>query len=235
LVFAAFSGSHQDAIPKAMQYRRENELPQWTVPYLPLDPGDVNREYDADVIRINSQSGKGGISFILEHHFGYDLPQDLRREVGYFIKAISDNAHKELEPAEILSAFQQEYINICNPISLKDVSWMRDENGTAADMTLKIGSEHYYLTARGNGPLDAVSRALRMAHPELIFTFEDYTEHALEVDSDSNAAAYVKISDANGKNYWGVGVDEDITLASVQALISAVNRENADWQFLTTT
>lgn len=232
LVFAAFSGSHQDAIAKGMQFRREQSLPHWTVPYLPLDPGDVNREYQTDVIRINSQSGKGGISFILEHHFGYDLPDDLRREVGYFIKSVSDNAHKELEPQEVLEAFQGEYINICSPIHLEDVSWMRDKNGTTADLTLKIGGEHYYLSAHGNGPLDSVNRALRMAHPELEFTFEDYSEHALEVDSDSQAAAYVKISDKNGKNYWGVGVHHDIILASVRALISAINRENKVWNFI---
>jgi 2-isopropylmalate synthase len=230
LVFAAFSGSHQDAIAKGMQFHREQELPLWTVPYLPLDPSDVNREYESDVIRINSQSGKGGISFILEHHFGYDLPDDLQREVGYFIKGLSDSAHKELEPQEILDAFQKEYVNICNPVSLKDVSWQRNDNGTAADITLKIGKEDYYLTARGNGPLDAVSRALRMVHPELKFSFEDYAEHALEVDSDSKAAAYVKISDKSGKNYWGAGVHEDIILASVRALISALNRANRLWQ-----
>lgn len=233
LVFAAFSGSHQDAIAKGMQFHKEKELPHWTVPYLPLDPGDVNRQYETDVIRINSQSGKGGISFILEHHFGYDLPQDLRQEVGYFIKGVSDSAHKELDPQEILDAFQQEYVNICSPIALKDVSWLRNENGTAADITLKIGQEHYYLTARGNGPLDAVSRALRMAHPELHFSFEDYEEHAMEVDSDSQAAAYVKVSQ-NGKEFWGVGVHEDIILASVRALISALNRANRVWDFLST-
>lgn len=232
LVFAAFSGSHQDAIAKGMQYRREHSLARWTVPYLPLDPRDVNREYDSDVIRINSQSGKGGISFILEHHFGYDLPDALRREVGTFIKNVSDTAHKELAPQEIMETFRDAYVNIHSPISLEDISWIRNEEGTVADVTLKIGTEQYYLTARGNGPLDATSRALRMAHPSLDFSFEDYTEHALEVDSDSQAAAYVKVSDSNGKNYWGVGVHSDITLASVRALVSALNRENKVWHFI---
>lgn len=232
LVFAAFSGSHQDAIAKGMQFRKEQEETLWTVPYLPLDPGDVNREYQADVIRINSQSGKGGISYILEHHFGYDLPEDLRREVGTFIKGVSDTQHKELEPQDILEAFYEEYINIHTPISLEDISWLRKEGSTVADVSLKIGEEEYFLTAKGNGPIDATSRALRMAHPNLDFTFEDYAEHALEVDSDSQAAAYVKISDSKGKNYWGVGVHEDITLASVRALISALNRENRVWNFI---
>ena len=148
----------------------------------------MNREYETDVIRINSQSGKGGISYILEHHFGYDLPDDLRREVGSFIKGVSDVAHKELEPKDILDAFHGEYINIHSPICLEDISWLRKDETTVADVTLKIGEEHFYLSARGNGPLDATSRALRMAHPELSFSFEDYAEHALEVDSDSQAA-----------------------------------------------
>ncbi len=232
LVFAAFSGSHQDAIAKGMQFRKEQEETLWTVPYLPLDPADVNREYQTDVIRINSQSGKGGISYVLEHHFGYDLPEELRREVGTFIKGVSDTQHKELEPQDILEAFYEEYINIHTPISLEDISWMRKDGNTVADVNLKIGDEEYFLTAKGNGPIDATSRALRMAHPNLDFSFEDYAEHALEVDSDSQAAAYVKISDPKGRNYWGVGVHEDITLASVRALISALNRENLVWNFI---
>lgn len=232
LVFAAFSGSHQDAIAKGMQFRKDRGEQLWTVPYLPIDPSDVSREYETDVIRINSQSGKGGISFILEHHFGYDLPDALRREVGSFIKSVSDTAHKELEPQAILEAFYDEYVNVHSPISLEDISWMRNEEGTVADLTLKIGDETYCLSARGNGALDATSRALRMAHPELRFTFEDYAEHALEVDSDAQAAAYVRISDENGKDFWGVGVHSDITMASVRALVSALNRENTIWHFI---
>ncbi len=226
LVFAAFSGSHQDAIAKGMSFRKEQGETRWTVPYLPLDPSDVNREYQTDVIRINSQSGKGGISYILESNFGYDLPEELRREVGTFIKGISDVAHKELEPSEILEAFYEEYINVHSPICLNDISWMRKQDGTSADVSLTIGEEKYLLTAQGNGPIDATSRALRMAQPDFDFSFEDYAEHALEIDSDAQAAAYVKISDTNGQNFWGVGVHEDITLASVRALVSALNREN---------
>lgn len=234
LVFAAFSGSHQDAISKGVQYHKEHEMKQWTVPYLPLDPRDVSREYEADVIRINSQSGKGGISYILEHNFGFNLPQALRNEVGYFIKRVSDQAHKELSPQEIMDAFRQEYIDVKTPIHLRDVSWMRKADGTTADVDLNINTEEYYLSATGNGPLDAVSRALRMAHCKLDFTFEDYSEHALEMDSDSKAAAYVRISDHNGNDYWGVGIHEDITLASVYALVSAINRENEILQFIPT-
>ena len=226
LVFAAFSGSHQDAIAKGMAFRQERGEERWTVPYLPLDPQDVNREYETDVIRINSQSGKGGISYILEHNYGYDLPKEMASEVGYFIKEISDHAHKELSPAEVLAAFQAEYQNINAPITLEDISWMREKDGTVADMTLNIGGEIFCLSARGNGPIDAVSNALREANPDIRYRFVDYEEHALENDSDSRASAYVVIADEAGRHFWGVGVDSDIIMASVYALITAINREN---------
>ena len=231
LVFAAFSGSHQDAIAKGMHFREENDEKYWTVPYLPLDPHDVNREYETDVIRINSKSGKGGISYILEHNFGYDLPKEMATEVGYFIKGISDHAHKELSPHEILVAFQHEYQNKDEPIALQDISWIREGGSTVADVTLAIHNELYYLSARGNGPLDAVSNVLKIANPNIKYRFVDYEEHALETDSDSLASAYVVIADEEGNHYWGVGVDSDITMASVYALITAVNRENKVKQF----
>ena len=233
-VFTAFSGSHQDAISKGMKFRQERQEPFWTVPYLPLDPHDVNREYETDVIRINSQSGKGGISYILEHNFGYDLPKEMAAEVGYFIKGISDHAHKELTPHEILVAFQHEYQNKDVPIALQDISWIREKGSTVADATLAIHNELYYLSARGNGPLDAVSNVLKIANPNIQYQFVDYEEHALETDSDSLASAYVVIADEEGNHYWGVGVDSDITMASVYALITAVNRENKVKQFIPT-
>ena len=234
LVFAAFSGSHQDAISKGMKFREETQQHQWTVPYLPLDPHDVNREYETDVIRINSQSGKGGISYILEHNFGYTLPKEMAAEVGYFIKEISDHAHKELTPAEILVSFQHEYQNKDMPIALQDVTWVRENGYTAADVTLAINNETFYLSAKGNGPLDAVSNVLKIANPAIKYHFVDYEEHALETNSDSKASAYVVIADESGRRYWGVGVDSDITMASVYALITAVNRANKDNQFIPT-
>ena len=228
LVFAAFSGSHQDAIAKGMQYRKESGEAQWTVPYLPLDPSDVNREYEADVIRINSQSGKGGISYILENNFGYNLPKELRQEVGYFIKDISDREHKELAPQEILFAFTTEYMNVGTPVSLEAVDWKRDGDKTIAEVTLQVKGNgldngQYRFTGTGNGPLDAVSHALQ-GHPKLEFGFKDYTQHALGSNSDARAATYVKILDKTDKPVWGVGVHNDITMASVLALVSAVNR-----------
>ena len=234
LVFAAFSGSHQDAISKGMKFREETQQHQWTVPYLPLDPHDVNREYETDVIRINSQSGKGGISYILEHNFGYTLPKEMAAEVGYFIKEISDHAHKELTPAEILVSFQHEYQNKDMPIALQDVTWIRENGYTAADVTLAIHNETFYLSAKGNGPLDAVSNVLKIANPAIKYHFVDYEEHALETNSDSKASAYIVIADESGRCYWGVGVDSDITMASVYALITAVNRANKDNQFIPT-
>ena len=233
-VFAAFSGSHQDAISKGMKFREETQQHQWTVPYLPLDPHDVNREYETDVIRINSQSGKGGISYILEHNFGYTLPKEMAAEVGYFIKEISDHAHKELTPAEILVSFQHEYQNKDMPIALQDVTWVRENGYTAADVTLAIHNETFYLSAKGNGPLDAVSNVLKIANPAIKYHFVDYEEHALETNSDSKASAYIVIADESGRRYWGVGVDSDITMASVYALITAVNRANKDNQFIPT-
>ena len=234
LVFAAFSGSHQDAISKGMKFREETQQHQWTVPYLPLDPHDVNREYETDVIRINSQSGKGGISYILEHNFGYTLPKEMAAEVGYFIKEISDHAHKELTPAEILVSFQHEYQNKDMPIALQDVTWVRENGYTAADVTLAIHNETFYLSAKGNGPLDAVSNVLKIANPAIKYHFGDYEEHALETNSDSKASAYIVIADESGRRYWGVGLDSDITMASVYALITAVNRANKDNQFIPT-
>jgi len=225
LVFAAFSGSHQDAIAKGMAYRKERDEKHWAVPYLPLDPGDVNRAYETDVIRINSQSGGGGIGYILEQNFGYHLPKALRREVGYFIKSLSDRTQRELSPQEIHEAFEGRYINIAVPIALVCADWRRDGNRTVADLALEIKGEQYQLTGSGNGSLDAVSQALRKAHPQLRFRFDDYVQHALEGESDARAAAYVKISDAAEQPFWGVGIHHDITMASVLALIAAVNRE----------
>ena len=225
LVFAAFSGSHQDAIAKGMQYRKENNERYWTVPYLPLDPADVNREYETDVIRVNSQSGKGGICHILEHHFGYNIPRDMRPDVGAYITDISDRTHRELSPQNVLEAFSARYVNSSDPVQLVKAEWRRDGETTIADIVLTIKGERTSLTQAGNGSLDAVRRAVQKAMPQLAFRFESYFQHALEMDSNARAAAYVKVSDKDGKPFWGVGIHNDITTASALALLSAVNRE----------
>ncbi|MGI6721173.1 MAG: 2-isopropylmalate synthase [Anaerovoracaceae bacterium] len=235
LVFAAFSGSHQDAIAKGMKYREdhlsESGEDRWTVPYLPIDPHDLGREYEADVIRINSQSGKGGVAYILQHNFGYTIPPKMREEVGYMVKDISDKEHKELSPDEIFALFDEEYINMFDPIDIRDATFKRhsdykDGSVISVNMDVDINGEHYNLDGEGNGRLDAVSNALRKTPYSISYDFVTYSEHALESESDSRAAAYVAIADANGWIYWGVGLHDDIIYASVNALVSAINRMN---------
>lgn len=222
LVFAAFSGSHQDAIAKGMQYRTDNNCDTWTVPYLPIDPGDVGRQYETDVIRINSQSGKGGIGYLLEHQFGYDLPKKMREDVGYTVKSISDHAHAELSPDEVLKAFTDNYININTPIKLIDYHFFRSES-IKVMLTVEMNGETKEVIANGNGRLDAVSNAVR---DSLGVSFSEltYEEHALTIGSSSQAISYVGITLDNGKLVWGAGVNDDIIAASINALFSAINR-----------
>jgi len=225
LVFAAFSGSHQDAIAKGMQHRQDSGEHQWTVPYLPLDPRDVNREYETDVIRINSQSGKGGISYVLAHHYGYQIPKGLREEIGYFIKDISDKAHKELAPHEIHEAFEAEYINIESPVNVVSDEWDKNAVGKIiANITFEINGKACHAKGMGNGKIDALTHALQNALPARKFDFKDYSQHALGSGSDALAASYVKLADCKGRDVWGIGVDTDVIEATLRALLSAVNR-----------
>lgn len=221
LVFAAFSGSHQDAIAKGMKYKEDHPNTKWNVPYLPIDPKDIGRQYDGDVIRINSQSGKGGISFVLEKYFGFDLPKNMREEFGYHIKGISDNLHKELSRDEIYNDFIKEYVNIDSPVKLIRYNFTQEDKITA-DATFIIEGEEVSLKAEGNGRLDAISNALSK---KLHLSFDNliYEEHALTKGSGSQAVAYVGI-EHDDKTSWGVGIDNDIMTASIKALISAVNR-----------
>ncbi len=159
LVFAAFSGSHQDAIAKGMKWREEKNCDTWTVPYLPIDPSDVGREYETDVIRINSQSGKGGIGYLLEHNFGYVLPTGMREEVGYTVKSVSDHAHAELSPKEVLDVFTDNYVNINSCIKLVDYHFVRTPEINVT-LTVEIDGEEKELKSTGNGRLDAVSNAV---------------------------------------------------------------------------
>ncbi len=222
LVFAAFSGSHQDAIAKGMQYREEKKCDTWTVPYLPIDPGDVGRQYETDVIRINSQSGKGGIGYLLEHQFGYDLPKKMREDVGYTVKSISDHAHAELSPDEVLKAFTDNYININDPIKLVDYHFVRSDM-IKVMLTVEMNGEVKEVVAHGNGRLDAVSNAIKNSLG-VSFSELTYEEHALTKGSSSQAISYVGITLDNGKLVWGAGVNDDIIAASINALFSAVNR-----------
>ena len=224
LVFAAFSGSHQDAIAKGMKWREDHTCPHWTVPYLPIDPQDVGREYETDVIRINSQSGKGGIGYLLEHNFGYILPAKMREAVGYTVKNASDHSHKELSPAEVLEIFKQEYVNINAPVEMVDYHFVRKTDAMKAIVTIKQNGEERDISGEGNGRLDAVSNALKQ-HLGLDYANLTYTEHALTTESSSQAITYVSVTFKDGKTSWGAGVHDDIIAASICALICAINRK----------
>ena len=222
LVFAAFSGSHQDAIAKGMHWRENGDLEHWTVPYLPIDPTDVGRNYDADVIRINSQSGKGGVGSILETKFGLNLPPKMREAMGYAAKAVSDHKHKELHPDEIFSLFKSTFENVVEPYSINEVHFQQKDGGIVTQVTSTFRGKTIVTEATGNGRLDAVSNALKKAY-ELKYTLETYQEHALERSSTSKAIAYVGIRKPDGTLAWGAGVDPDIIRASIDALVTAIN------------
>lgn len=222
LVFAAFSGSHQDAIAKGMQYRTEHNIKTWSVPYLPIDPADIGRNYENDVIRINSQSGKGGIGYILQSHYGYTLPSKLREHFGYYVKGISDRRHKELKPDKIFEAFSNGFLNLSAPLKFKEVHYVQND-GITASITLAYDKSENTYSAKGNGRIDSVANALRNDFLE-DYHITTYEEHSLTSKSNSQAAAYICISsDTNDENYWGVGTDNDIINASIKALISAIN------------
>ena len=226
LVFAAFSGSHQDAIAKGMKWREDHTCRYWTVPYLPIDPQDVGREYETDVIRINSQSGKGGIGYLLEHNFGYILPPKMREAVGYTVKSYSDHSHKELSPVEVLDIFKREYVNINAPIEMEDYHFVRKPEGMKAIVTIAQNGETRDISGEGNGRLDAVSNAIKR-HLGIEYSNLTYTEHALSTESSSQAVTYVSITFKDGSVSWGAGVHDDIIAASISALICAINRKLA--------
>ncbi len=222
LVFAAFSGSHQDAIAKGMRWRKKHASDKWSVPYLPIDPADIGRAYETDVIRINSQSGKGGIGYLLEQNFGYILPKAMREDVGYTVKSISDNAHGELSPEQVLDVFTKEYINICAPIELVDYHFVRGDKMTVT-MCVKVDDKERELSAVGNGRLDAVANAIREGLG-IVFSDLTYEEHALTKGSSARAVTYLSIACEDGRRVWGVGIHDDIIASSINALIAAVNR-----------
>ncbi len=222
LVFAAFSGSHQDAISKGMHYRKEHNSDLWTVPYIPIDPTDIGRSYDADVIRINSQSGRGGIGFILEHDFGLRVPKAMASAVRDEVKNVSDRSHKELTPDEIFDLFIDRFEDVSEPYNISQIHF-KQHNGIVATITTQCGSTSKETTSSGNGRLNAVSNALKKVYG-LEYDLDTYEEHALEKSSSSRAIAYVGVRSRKTKQlYWGAGVDVDIIRASISALQTAVN------------
>ena len=223
LVFAAFSGSHQDAIAKGMAYRKEHNEHRWTCPYIPVDPHDIGRTYDADVIRINSQSGKGGIGFVLEQNYGYNLPPKMREALGYKVKSVSDHSHKELSAGEVLHIFEDTFLNRRKPLNVIEAHFAQ-VNGITATVTLDLNGQRKVVTSVGNGRLDAVANAIQSA-TGMEFHLENYSEHSLDEGSTSRAASYVGLTWGDGTVTWGAGTDTDIIVAGVKALVSAINNK----------
>ena len=223
LVFAAFSGSHQDAIAKGMKYRVEKDIDTWTVPYLPLDPADVGRVYEADVIRINSQSGKGGIGYILETQFKLVLPPKMREVFGYHVKSISDHAHKELSPQEVYDIFMKDFVNLQDKLRVVNATY-EDVNAdlVRGNVEIEYLGKAQTLEVEGSGRLDCVSNAIKKVTGKE-YVLESYVQHALEEKSSSKAASYVCVS-VDGKPYWGTGIHSDVMTSSVRALVTAVNK-----------
>lgn len=221
LVFAAFSGSHQDAIAKGMKYRAKKQLHEWTVPYIPIDPKDIGRTYDADVIRVNSQSGKGGIGYLLEQSYGYNLPAKMREVFSYLCKEISDREHKELKPDEVLEIFTEHYLNLRGDIEVTDFDFERVNDAVKIDVTFRRGDTETELEAEGNGTLSAVNNALSELTGEQ-YTLQVYTQHSMQGEgSRSVAASYIGLEREDGRMFWGAGTDTDVIKANTNALLSA--------------
>ena len=228
LVFTAFSGSHQDAINKGTQYMKESGTEYWEIPYLPIDPADVGREYEP-VIRINSQSGKGGAAYIMEHNFGFDLPKTMHPEFGAIVQKETDLVGKEIAPERIRELFDVEYIDAKEPYKLLKHAFQEsiDDQGHSHVTfwgTLQHTDTIFKVSGEGNGPIDAFFNAIKdekMAH----FTFLDYASHAITDGSDSQGVAYILLEDQrSGKKYWGVGLSHNINLAPLRGILSAINR-----------
>lgn len=224
LVFAAFSGSHQDAIAKGMECRK-NADSVWNVPYLPIDPKDVGREYDSDVIRINSQSGKGGVGYVLKTFYGIDMPAKMKEVLSYSAKNLSDDLHKELKAGELFKLFEDKFVR---PRSVFDVieCHFRQVNGIEAAVTFYDGEKEQTVKANGNGRLDAFSNAIKK-YVGADYLLTGYEQHALTDSSRAKAVSYIGV-ESGGKIYWGAGIDEDIIKSSYKALVSAVNNMLAE-------
>lgn len=224
LVFAAFSGSHQDAIAKGMKWHTDRGCDKWTVPYLPIDPKDIGREYETAVIRINSQSGKGGIGYILEHNYGYTIPKKFCEKISYYIKGVSDQQHKELLPEEIYNIFKEKYVNISTPFELVDMDFDDTDQGEVeATLTISNNGTTKTVKSTGNGRLDAVCNAFKNEYG-ISFDNLTYTEHDLDSGSKSRAVSYVGLTLGTQNTFWGIGIHNDIITSSIRAFVSAVNR-----------
>lgn len=231
LVYTAFSGSHQDAINKGMHAYEESDAGKWEVPYLPIDPTDVGRTYES-IIRINSQSGKGGVAYVMEKDFGFKMPKAMHPEFGKIIQNLTDKEGRELEHSDIYSTFESEYLTITKPYVLNTFNVIKrhintGEKESRADVqaTILVNGKETTIAASGNGPLDAFCSALKQKVTG-DFKLTSYHEHALNVGSSAKAAAYIEIYSPDGSACWGTGVDTDIIIASVKAVLSSLNRLN---------
>ncbi len=222
LVYTAFSGSHQDAINKGLAYQKAKEDPFWEVPYLPIDPEDVGRTYES-IIRINSQSGKGGVAYILEKNYGYQLPKAMHPEIGRIVQAVSDTKGKELSPKEVLEIFKETYFKVDEHISLIDFTHSSNAKTSTCQLTYSYNGQKIVAQGDGNGPIDACKKALMKDYKNK-FTLTSYSEHSCGDKSSAKAVAYMEIQSENILSCFGVGVDRDIATASIKALFCALNR-----------
>ena len=228
LAFTAFSGSHQDAINKGHEYMRESKTPYWEIPYLPIDPADVGREYEP-IIRINSQSGKGGAAFIMDHNYGYHMPKAMHPEFGAVVQAECDKTGRELTANEVYELFHREFLNISEPYALSRAKFYEEAiAGSAANVThfsgvLSVRGQFVQLESRGNGPIDAFFNALGQAGIEG-YSFISYSEHAISMGSDSQAVAYIELRVPGGRRIFGVGTEDNSNFASDKGILSAINR-----------
>ena len=221
LAYTAFSGSHQDAIKKSMDYYGKHETKYWQNPYLPIDPTDLNRVYEP--IQINSQSGKGGLSYIMENKFGYCVPKQMIQHFSSKIKILSDHKHTVMEPEEIFEVFKNEYINLDDKIKLLNYTFHVDGDKATMTAQLRVNGIEHELSQTGNGPLDAMTNVLRECTGKKVEIIS-YNEHALEGRSASKAVSYIALSNETGDIFWGAGVHENINTSSILALISAMNK-----------
>ncbi len=233
LVFTAFSGSHQDAINKGKIYMEESGTPYWEIPYLPIDPADVGREYEP-IIRINSQSGKGGTAFILANNYGIKMPKAMHPEFSAVVQKACDEKGKELKAEEVFDLFQQEYRNVCGPYRLVNYK-ISEEKNEQDDLThVHFSGELKYkdnapvhIEGNGNGPVAAFCDAMNQTEVAS-YQFVDYSEHAISVGSDSKAISYIHLKNPEGKDIFGIGVSHNIGYASMKGIICAINRDQAD-------
>ncbi len=222
LVYTAFSGSHQDAINKGLAYQKAKEDPFWEVPYLPIDPADVGRTYES-IIRINAQSGKGGVAYILEKNFGYQLPKAMHPEIGRYVQVVSDQKGRELSAEEILEIFKANYFEMPQHIVLKSFTHTSNGGKTQCELSYEYNGKAITQNGEGNGPIDACKNAL-MKDYKNEFVVKSYSEHSCGDKSSAKAVAYIEIESKDILSCFGVGADNDIALASVKAMFSAVNR-----------